>query len=98
MKNLSSSAAKCGPADGEPPPDLLQQLLQYTTQRMRNVSHSKTSESRQSEETAIANLFQQFFFNSQHSFQLNFSEKTPQHTQAKHAKQLNQPHPSILPL
>ncbi|CAL9686198.1 unnamed protein product [Knipowitschia caucasica] len=40
MKNLSSSAAKCGPADGEPPPDLLQQLLQYTTQRMRNVSHS----------------------------------------------------------
>ncbi|KAJ0008775.1 hypothetical protein NQD34_016190 [Periophthalmus magnuspinnatus] len=39
MKNLSSSAAKC-PADGEPPPDLLQQLLQYTTQRMRNVSHS----------------------------------------------------------
>uniref|UniRef100_A0AAV2JDW0 Uncharacterized protein n=1 Tax=Knipowitschia caucasica TaxID=637954 RepID=A0AAV2JDW0_KNICA len=42
MKNLSSSAAKCGPADGEPPPDLLQQLLQYTTQRMRNVSHSSS--------------------------------------------------------
>ncbi|XP_020775114.2 photoreceptor cilium actin regulator [Boleophthalmus pectinirostris] len=37
MKNLSS--AKCT-ADGESPPDLLQQLLQYTTQRMRNVSHS----------------------------------------------------------
>ncbi|XP_072313898.1 photoreceptor cilium actin regulator [Eucyclogobius newberryi] len=40
MKNLSSSAAKCVRADGEPPPDLLQQLLQYTTQRMCNVSHS----------------------------------------------------------
>lgn len=40
MKNLSSSALKSGPVNVEPPPDLLQQLLQYTTQRMRNVSHS----------------------------------------------------------
>ncbi|XP_058470599.1 photoreceptor cilium actin regulator [Solea solea] len=41
MKNLSSSAPlKSGFASTEPPPDLLQQLLQYTTQRMRNVSHT----------------------------------------------------------
>lgn len=40
MKNLSSSAVKSDPANSESPPDLLQQLLQYTTQRMRNVSHS----------------------------------------------------------
>ncbi|XP_034015726.1 photoreceptor cilium actin regulator [Thalassophryne amazonica] len=39
MKNvLSSSTLKSGSADTEPPPDLLQQLLQYTTQRMQNVS------------------------------------------------------------
>ncbi|XP_071327531.1 photoreceptor cilium actin regulator [Trachinotus anak] len=39
MKNLSSSPPlKSGSANMEPPPDLLQQLLQYTTQRMRNVS------------------------------------------------------------
>lgn len=38
MKNLSSSPPlKSGSANTEPPPDLLQQLLQYTTQRMRNV-------------------------------------------------------------
>ncbi|KAG7225145.1 hypothetical protein INR49_014297, partial [Caranx melampygus] len=41
MKNLSSSPPlKSGSANIEPPPDLLQQLLQYTTQRMRNVSHT----------------------------------------------------------
>lgn len=40
MKNLSSSAVKSGTTNSESPPDLLQQLLQYTTQRMRNVSHS----------------------------------------------------------
>nr|XP_054586168.1 photoreceptor cilium actin regulator [Nothobranchius furzeri] len=41
MKNLSSSPArKPGSANTEPPPDLLQQLLQYTTQRMRNVSRT----------------------------------------------------------
>ncbi|TKS86267.1 hypothetical protein D9C73_020384 [Collichthys lucidus] len=41
MKNLSSSLPlKCGSASIEPPPDLLQQLLQYTTQRMRNVSQT----------------------------------------------------------
>ncbi|XP_069016545.1 photoreceptor cilium actin regulator [Embiotoca jacksoni] len=41
MKNLSSSAPlKSGSANIEPPPDLLQQLLQYTTQRMRNVSQA----------------------------------------------------------
>lgn len=41
MKNLSSSPSlKSGSANIEPPPDLLQQLLQYTTQRMRNVSHT----------------------------------------------------------
>uniref|UniRef100_A0A3Q3MJR8 Photoreceptor cilium actin regulator n=1 Tax=Mastacembelus armatus TaxID=205130 RepID=A0A3Q3MJR8_9TELE len=41
MKNLSSSTplmSDC--AYIEPPPDLLQQLLQYTTQRMQNVSHT----------------------------------------------------------
>ncbi|XP_047466368.1 photoreceptor cilium actin regulator [Mugil cephalus] len=39
MKNLSSSTPlKSESANIEPPPDLLQQLLQYTTQRMRNVS------------------------------------------------------------
>ncbi|KAM9709021.1 photoreceptor cilium actin regulator [Menidia menidia] len=42
MKNLSSShPLKPGTANNtEPPPDLLQQLLQYTTQRMRNVSQT----------------------------------------------------------
>ncbi|XP_053192127.1 photoreceptor cilium actin regulator [Scomber japonicus] len=41
MKNLSSSSPlKSGSANIEPPPDLLQQLLQYTTQRMRNVSQT----------------------------------------------------------
>ncbi|XP_042356263.1 photoreceptor cilium actin regulator [Plectropomus leopardus] len=41
MKNLSSSPPlKSGCANIEPPPDLLQQLLQYTTQRMRNVSQT----------------------------------------------------------
>lgn len=41
MKNLSSSTLlKSGLANTEPPPDLLQQLLQYTTQRMRNVSRT----------------------------------------------------------
>lgn len=41
MKNLSSSTPpKPSPATLEPPPDLLQQLLQYTTQRMRNVSQT----------------------------------------------------------
>ncbi|KAK1793203.1 hypothetical protein P4O66_011603 [Electrophorus voltai] len=37
MKNLSSSRR---PTSTEPPPDLLQQLLQYTVQRMRVVGHS----------------------------------------------------------
>ncbi|KAK6307656.1 hypothetical protein J4Q44_G00228040 [Coregonus suidteri] len=41
MKNLSSSPPlKSGSINAEPPPDLLQQLLQYTTQRMRNVGQS----------------------------------------------------------
>lgn len=41
MQNLSSSTPmKSGCANTEPPPDLLQQLLQYTTQRMRNVSQA----------------------------------------------------------
>lgn len=41
MKNLSSSTPlKSDTANIEPPPDLLQQLLQYTTQRMRNVSQT----------------------------------------------------------
>ncbi|XP_056152498.1 photoreceptor cilium actin regulator [Lampris incognitus] len=40
LKNRSSPPLKSGCATVEPPPDLLQQLLQYTTQRMRNVSHS----------------------------------------------------------
>ncbi|XP_023263718.1 uncharacterized protein C2orf71 homolog [Seriola lalandi dorsalis] len=41
MKNLSSSPPlKSGSTNIEPPPDLLQQLLQYTTQRMRNVSQT----------------------------------------------------------
>ncbi|XP_035467346.2 photoreceptor cilium actin regulator [Scophthalmus maximus] len=41
MKNLSSSPPlKSGSPNIEPPPDLLQQLLQYTTQRMRNVSQT----------------------------------------------------------
>lgn len=40
IKNLSSAALQPPPANIEPPPDLLQQLLQYTTQRMRNVSHT----------------------------------------------------------
>lgn len=38
MKNLSSTTSlKSGSSNTDPPPDLLQQLLQYTTQRMRNV-------------------------------------------------------------
>ncbi|XP_014324300.1 uncharacterized protein C2orf71 homolog [Xiphophorus maculatus] len=41
MKNLSSSSQRMsGPISSESPPDLLQQLLQYTTQRMRNVSRT----------------------------------------------------------
>ncbi|XP_029350158.1 photoreceptor cilium actin regulator [Echeneis naucrates] len=41
LKNLSSSSPlKSGSVNAEPPPDLLQQLLQYTTQRMRNVSQT----------------------------------------------------------
>ncbi|KAM6913053.1 photoreceptor cilium actin regulator [Xenentodon cancila] len=36
----SSALLKSGSANTEPPPDLLQQLLQYTTQRMRNVSRT----------------------------------------------------------
>lgn len=41
MKNLSSCPpGKFGSVNAEPPPDLLQQLLQYTTQRMRNVSRT----------------------------------------------------------
>ncbi|CAL8285744.1 unnamed protein product [Lota lota] len=39
-KPSSSSPVKPGSADVDPPPDLLQQLLQYTTQRMRNVSQT----------------------------------------------------------
>ncbi|XP_008397903.1 uncharacterized protein C2orf71 [Poecilia reticulata] len=40
MKNLSSSQRTSGQINSESPPDLLQQLLQYTTQRMRNVSRT----------------------------------------------------------
>ncbi|XP_063764940.1 photoreceptor cilium actin regulator [Eleginops maclovinus] len=41
IKNLSSSPpSKSGSANIEPPPDLLQQLLQYTTQRMQNVNQT----------------------------------------------------------
>ncbi|KAI4883222.1 hypothetical protein NFI96_022608, partial [Prochilodus magdalenae] len=41
MKNLSSSSSTKGrPPSTEPPPDLLQQLLQYTIQRMRLVGQS----------------------------------------------------------
>lgn len=41
MKNLSSSSSiKSRPPSTEPPPDLLQQLLQYTVQRMRLVGQS----------------------------------------------------------
>ncbi|KAF6729064.1 uncharacterized protein FQA47_010409 [Oryzias melastigma] len=41
MKNLSSSSlVKSGSVSSQPPPDLLQQLLQYTTQRMRSVSQA----------------------------------------------------------
>lgn len=41
MKNLSSvKATDSGSVTADPPPDLLQQLLQYTTQRMRNVGQS----------------------------------------------------------
>ncbi|XP_034153095.1 photoreceptor cilium actin regulator isoform X2 [Esox lucius] len=41
IKNLSSSPPlKSGSTNADPPPDLLQQLLQYTTQRMRNVGQS----------------------------------------------------------
>ncbi|XP_054894829.1 photoreceptor cilium actin regulator [Poeciliopsis prolifica] len=40
MKNLSSSQRTTAPISSESPPDLLQQLLQYTTQRMRNVSRT----------------------------------------------------------
>ncbi|KAM8914037.1 photoreceptor cilium actin regulator isoform 1-T1 [Spinachia spinachia] len=39
MENLSSSP-HLKSASTEPPPDLLQQLLQYTTQRMQNVSQT----------------------------------------------------------
>lgn len=40
-KNLSSSVPlKASSANMENPPDLLQQLLQYTTQRMQTVSHT----------------------------------------------------------
>ncbi|XP_036397508.1 photoreceptor cilium actin regulator [Megalops cyprinoides] len=39
LKNLSSTPSKAS-STAEPPPDLLQQLLQYTTQRMRLVGHS----------------------------------------------------------
>ncbi|KAL6477459.1 hypothetical protein MHYP_G00132940 [Metynnis hypsauchen] len=43
MKNLSSSSSiKSKPSSSEPPPDLLQQLLQYTIQRMRLVGQSVT--------------------------------------------------------
>nr|XP_057947401.1 photoreceptor cilium actin regulator [Doryrhamphus excisus] len=40
MKNLSSSAPLKSGSAIEPPPDLLQQLLQYTTQRMQNVNQT----------------------------------------------------------
>lgn len=41
IKNRSSSVPlKASSANTEPPPDLLQQLLQYTTQRMQTVSHT----------------------------------------------------------
>ncbi|XP_046907817.1 photoreceptor cilium actin regulator [Hypomesus transpacificus] len=40
MKNLSSNLSTSGSINSEPPPDLLQQLLQYTTQRMQNVGQS----------------------------------------------------------
>ncbi|XP_057715911.1 photoreceptor cilium actin regulator [Corythoichthys intestinalis] len=40
MKKLSSAAALKSISAIEPPPDLLQQLLQYTTQRMQNVSQT----------------------------------------------------------
>ncbi|XP_061751705.1 photoreceptor cilium actin regulator [Nerophis ophidion] len=40
LKNLSSSAPLKSRSAVEPPPDLLQQLLQYTTQRMQNVSQT----------------------------------------------------------
>ncbi|XP_028298378.1 photoreceptor cilium actin regulator [Gouania willdenowi] len=40
MENLSSSSLKSGSATTEVPPDLLQQLLQYTTQRMQNMSQA----------------------------------------------------------
>ncbi|XP_068608513.1 photoreceptor cilium actin regulator [Brachionichthys hirsutus] len=40
MKDLPSSTRKCDSANFDCPPDLLQQLLQYTTQRMRNVSQT----------------------------------------------------------
>lgn len=39
-KNRCSVPLKATSADTEPPPDLLQQLLQYTTQRMQTVSHT----------------------------------------------------------
>ncbi|XP_076023877.1 photoreceptor cilium actin regulator [Genypterus blacodes] len=41
MKKTSpSTPLKSGSGNAEPPPDLLQQLLQYTTQRMQNVSQT----------------------------------------------------------
>lgn len=40
IKNQSSVTLKASSANTEPPPDLLQQLLQYTTQRMQTVSHT----------------------------------------------------------
>lgn len=39
-KNRCSVPLKATSANTEPPPDLLQQLLQYTTQRMQTVSHT----------------------------------------------------------
>ncbi|XP_061700324.1 photoreceptor cilium actin regulator [Syngnathoides biaculeatus] len=40
MKNISNAAPLKSGSAIEPPPDLLQQLLQYTTQRMQNVSQT----------------------------------------------------------
>lgn len=42
LKNLSNTSGRsnASPAPTDPPPDLLQQLLQYTVQRMHHVSHS----------------------------------------------------------
>lgn len=42
LKNLSNTSVRsnASPSPTDPPPDLLQQLLQYTVQRMHHVSHS----------------------------------------------------------